>query len=347
MKFKLSALILALLASSVTLWLIESPLKYAFYFFEASLILILLYSLSGKLRKIKVETNKNIVTKFDYAFLTISTLLLIFNILKLDNVLTLLCAITVSFFLPGYVLLRLLKFHSLESWIEWLALSFALSIGVTSIIFTTMLPFAAGRAVPLSAIYVGMSLCPLLKDWIYKPGEKPQVRLENRVKEYDLADVLLLLWITVFFVFAISSLYPQMSFRPGLDIVRHFSSSRLLALAPDAYSSNYLWFHASWANIYELSSPPMEMFQTGLAYLSVMVIFTHAARFAGGFGRHLLYGHRLRTGFLAMVLVETYDYCLRNILYFALSSKPKRYLQKKICGHFFVPNNYVRLYSYS
>jgi len=122
-----------------------------------------------------------------------------------------------------------------------------------------------------------MSLCPLLRDRIYTHGEKPQVHLENRVKEYDFTDVLLLLWITVFFVFAISSFYPQLSLCPGLDIVRHFTSSRLLALAPEAYSSSYLWFHTTWANVYELSSPSMEVFQTSLAYLSVMVIFSFYA----------------------------------------------------------------------
>lgn len=274
MKYRLLALFLALVASSVTLWLIESPLKYALYVFQVALILILFYSISGTTAKIKLKPVGNTKIKLDYAFVAISTMQLVFTAIKLDSVLTMIFAIIVSFFLPGYVLLRLLKFHSLESWIEWLALSFALSIGLTSIIFTAILQFNTHRAILLSAIYVGISLFPLLRDRIYKSGEKPEVCLENRIKEYALSDVLLLLWITVFFVFAISSLYPQMSLRPELDIVRHFSSSRLLALVPEAYSSVYQWFHTTWANVYELSNPPMEIFQTGLAYLSTMVIFS-------------------------------------------------------------------------
>lgn len=273
-KVTLSLIIFALVASSFTLWLIESSLKYVLYFFEVALILILFCSLFGKTIKIKYETRGNTAIKFDYAFLTISAILLVLTTLKLNAVLTMVCAIIVSFFLPGYVLLRLLKFHYSESWIEWLALSFALSIGVTSIIFTAMLPFIAHKAALLSVIYVGISLCPLLKDRIYKSSEKPQAPLENRVKKHDISDVLLLLWIIAFFVLAISSLYPRMALVPGADIVRHFSSSRLLALAPETLSSAYLWFHATWANVYELSSPPMEVFQTGLAYLSVMVIFS-------------------------------------------------------------------------
>ena len=271
-KFKLLVLVLALVASSVTLWLLESPLKYVIYFFEVALIVILCYSLFGKPIRIKLSISGN-PTKLDYAFPVISTILLVLTAFKLSGVLTMICAIIVSCFLPGYVLLRLLNFHFSESWIEWPVLSFALSIGLTSIIFTLVLPFTEHRAALISAIYVGISLCPLLKDRIYKQSETIQY-LENLTKGYNLADVLLLLWITSFFLFTVSSLYPQMSLKPGLDIVRHFSSSRLLALAPDVYSSIYPWFHTTWATVYELSCPPMEIFQTGLAFLSIVVVYS-------------------------------------------------------------------------
>ena len=46
-KATLSLIILAFVASSITLWLLESPLKYALYFFEAALIVIIYHSLSG------------------------------------------------------------------------------------------------------------------------------------------------------------------------------------------------------------------------------------------------------------------------------------------------------------
>ena len=50
-KVSLSLLILAFVASSVTLWLLESPLKPILYFFEAALILAMYHSLSGKFKK--------------------------------------------------------------------------------------------------------------------------------------------------------------------------------------------------------------------------------------------------------------------------------------------------------
>jgi len=270
LKFKSLILSLPLAACSITLWLIESSLKYVFYLFEATLILILLYFLLGKNVRIKFYSRVDITTVFDYVFLAISMVLLTFNIFKLNSLFTLVCAIIVSFFLPGYVLLRLLKFHRLESWIEWPVLSFTLSVSITSTIFTIVLPFAEERGILLSAIYAGISVCPLLIDRIYKSSKEVQVRS----KDYNLFETLLLLWIILFFIFAISNLYPRMALRPALDIVEHFSFSRLLALAPYAYSSDYPWFHATWATVYELSSPSMDVYQTGLAYLSIMVIFS-------------------------------------------------------------------------
>lgn len=272
-RVTLYAIILAFAASSVTLWLLESPLKIILYFFVAALILTVYYSLYGNL-KIRFKTKGNAVAKFDYIFVMISLILLSLIILKSDTILNLVCAIVVSFFLPGYVLLRLLNFSSLNSWLEWLVLSFALSIGLTSLIFAIAQPFAAYRAIIISAIYLSISVFPLLKDWIKQSSEIFRTHGDSRVNEHHLFDALLLLWVSLFFIFIISSLYPQMAYSPGLDIVRLYSSSRLLTLAPDVFQSTYPWFHTTCATVYELSSPPIEIFQTGLAYLSLIAVFS-------------------------------------------------------------------------
>jgi hypothetical protein len=54
-KVTLSVIILAFVASSITLWLLESPLKYMLYFFEAALTLIIYYSLHGNSKKIRFK----------------------------------------------------------------------------------------------------------------------------------------------------------------------------------------------------------------------------------------------------------------------------------------------------
>ena len=233
------------------------------------------YCLSGNFKKIIFRVPEKMINVhlIDYFFAGISLTLLLFNLLGLNNILSLFFAILASFFLPGYVLLKLLKFHSLNSCLEWLVLSFALSIGLTSLIYSLALPFTAHRSLLISVIYFGFSLCSFLKDRI-KPEEKQQFSEKKKMIEHNFSDVLLLLWILLFIISAISSLYPKMAYRPALDIVRHFSSSKLLTLASDAYASPYPWFHMAWAVIYELSRPAMDAFQTGLAYLSLMVIFS-------------------------------------------------------------------------
>jgi len=127
-KVSLSLLISAFVASSITLLLLESPLKYILYFFEVALILIVCYSLFGKTIKTKFETRRNTTIKLDYAFLATSTILLVLTALKLDTVLTMVCAIIVSFFLPGYVLLRLLRILGKDATLEG-RLSFDVNFG--------------------------------------------------------------------------------------------------------------------------------------------------------------------------------------------------------------------------
>jgi len=50
-KFTLSLIVLVFVVSSVTLWLLESPLKPMLYFFEAALILTIYHSLYGNFKK--------------------------------------------------------------------------------------------------------------------------------------------------------------------------------------------------------------------------------------------------------------------------------------------------------
>lgn len=50
-KVTLSLIILAFVAPSMSLWLLESPLKPMLYFFEADLILTMYHSLHGNIKK--------------------------------------------------------------------------------------------------------------------------------------------------------------------------------------------------------------------------------------------------------------------------------------------------------
>jgi len=62
-KNNASLIILAFVVSSVTLWLLESPLKPMLYFFEAALILTIYYSLYGNFKKTMFKIKEKAVTK--------------------------------------------------------------------------------------------------------------------------------------------------------------------------------------------------------------------------------------------------------------------------------------------
>jgi hypothetical protein len=267
---KISALIIAVIFSSITLFLVESEFKYVLFVLEFALFLILFFSLVGEVANINLHITNRSRFKFDYFFIIISSVLLVMTVFNVQNLLRLVCALSVCFFLPGYVFLRLLNFQHSNSWVEWLAVSFGLSLGITSVIFTIMLPFSGYRALLLSLAFTILSFFPMLKDWF--------THKKDLVKDYtinfNLSDFLILFWVVLFIVLSLSFLYPQMSIYPGLDISRHFSASRLLVMAPDVYHSPYPWFHACLATVHQMSSSVMEVFQTSLSYLSVIFVFS-------------------------------------------------------------------------
>jgi len=54
-KTALSPIVLVFVVSSVTLWLLESPLKPMLYFFEAALTLTIYQSLNGNFKKTRLK----------------------------------------------------------------------------------------------------------------------------------------------------------------------------------------------------------------------------------------------------------------------------------------------------
>lgn len=267
--------VIILVSPSINLMLLEHPIKYKFYVFELCLIGLLFFAYTSrssykfKLRKITW------IRVTDYFLLICSATLLTLNILPgFSSITRLVSAIIVSFFLPGWALLRLLGVcHQDASPIESIVLSFALSVGLTPLIFGLTL-FTENQVMIMCAVYVGLSLIPLFRVKFSKSNLKRTYENSGR-GEHSFFNILILIAASLFLIFTISTLYPQESDTLlGADIIRHFSATKLLLLNPDIYASQYPWFHFAWATVYALSTPLMEAFQTGLAYLSLMVVLS-------------------------------------------------------------------------
>ncbi|MFW9887880.1 MAG: LamG domain-containing protein [Candidatus Thorarchaeota archaeon] len=255
-----------------TLILLETPLKYIIYLFEVALILLLLSWMTNS--KESVSTLKvDLLNALDILILYASLVLFSFNYLEFYNGITLILSLVATYFLPGYAILRLARFESMFTSLEWMGLSIAISSGISAIILNLFIFLESDISLFLSFIYVGFSLLPIIKRSI--------VRMRNPIDEngyysqipFSLSRSALLLWVLVFFGFVLTALYPQMVSFPGLDITRHASSAGLLLLAPEMYQSNYPWFHLAIAMVLELSHPALLASQTILACVSVFIFF--------------------------------------------------------------------------
>ena len=63
-KINLLLIVLVFVVSSVTLWLLESPLKPMLYFFEAALTLTIYHSLHGKLKKTSFKIKGKVIKHY-------------------------------------------------------------------------------------------------------------------------------------------------------------------------------------------------------------------------------------------------------------------------------------------
>ncbi len=175
----LSPLAIPLIAvglSSITLWLLESPLKYPFFIFEVALILSLYFAFSNKGSPKQLLINTRWLTPvIDRLLGAASLILLLLVIFNSYSILNQVLAIAVTFFMPGYVLLRFIRFRSLYTWVEWVVLSLVLSIPISSLIssFVLLLVSTGDRALGLSLIYLFISLSLFLRHRRLETDQEP------------------------------------------------------------------------------------------------------------------------------------------------------------------------------
>jgi len=260
---------------SIVLFLLEHPIKYALYLFGILLSGIILLAVFKT--DIKFKFNVKFSTKFiDYFLILCAIFVFVSNVFgNLEPTLNFVLTLFVSFFLSGWVLLRILAINFEQEFnLGLITISFVASLGIASIIFLFVLPMEGETASILSTIYLVVSLFPLLRDKLRGSNNTRKANFKEPIqKQHNILDLLLIGYFLLFFVFVISNLYPSMAFIPS-DIVDHYSDVLGLILTPDIYGSNYPWHHFVLATVHELSEPPMWLFQSGIAFLSVMVLLS-------------------------------------------------------------------------
>jgi len=217
----LKAILISAIILSVFLVLLDHTIKYLFFIFGLTLAIILIFFVyQNDFRfKLRIPSSKLI----DY-FLIICSVLAFSLVSNLEQGVSILfpLSIIVSFFLPGWVLLRVLGVKNFQGPnLTDLCLSFVLSVGLSSLIFmiVSQTGFEIGKTI--LGIYIIISILPVLVDRVLKQVTKQQPKIDNK-REFGIFEVVILFWITAFFVTVIAMRYPETSFVPGLDIVGHF-----------------------------------------------------------------------------------------------------------------------------
>jgi len=268
----IASLIIAIVLSPI-LFLMEHSVKYSIYVLALSLTgLFAIFSLKSEYQ-IKFAL-PNLSKILDY-FLIACSIIVFVSIIFENPIVEIVFPFSVilSFFLPGWVMVRLLGLDRTPIFkLSLIVFAFAFSIGLTSIIFFFGLQLKS--ALILSAIYLGMSFLPLLKDQLTKSFINKESSYIKNNNSYNLFDFLIIGWIIIFFIFVIINVYPTLANVPGQDITRHFMQSQQQILTPEIYGSVYPWFHLTWTSVNILSTPPSWLFHLGIPFLGLILIFS-------------------------------------------------------------------------
>ena len=251
------------------------PIKYSFYVFSLTLAGLLFLIIFRYRDGFETAITKP-VKLIDCVMMIFASIILFSNIVgSHSSEVTFLAALIVLFFLPGWALLRTLGLDRIiRGSIELFVLSFSLSVILSALILLSGLFFDAesgtfNKFVALT--FFSISIIPFITRWWISQKESAS---PLRIR-YNYSELLCIAWLSIFFIFVIWNLYPGMAYYPGYDIVRHYSYFRQVFEAPDIYFSNYPWFHFVMALLDQISlHPSMELMQSGLAMMSIVVIFS-------------------------------------------------------------------------
>ena len=220
----LKGIFISAIIFTIFLFFLENSIKYLIYIFGLSLATILIFFVYQNDFKfnLRIPSLKHV----DYFLIVCSILAFTFGIyLEQGNSILFPFSIIITFFLPGWVLLRVLNDKYFQRpCLADLCLSFALSVGLSSLVFLIVSQTGLEIGKTIFAIYMIISFLPVFVDKFLKQRGNQQSQF-YRKSEFGIFEIVILLWITSFFVIIISTIYPEMALVPGLDIVGHLSNS--------------------------------------------------------------------------------------------------------------------------
>ena len=263
---------LAVIFSCFNLWLTDLWVKYPLFLFEIATIIILFLIINNYNVKISVKEQiklENVLndTIVDSMLVFSSLTLLVVNRFQVSmGLIKIILSILCTSLLSGYALLNVLEIRQYFSTLEAVVLSH-----ITSYILTAFVTLAAillpevARTPFILSVFIGLGIASMLKH----RKSKPYPIRKSLVKSIDALAIALAL---AFYALSFYFMYPSFALLPGTDISRHYAQSVVLWRTPDLYvGSVNLLAHLHESMLIQLSNSPIEVIQTGLVTLNLML----------------------------------------------------------------------------
>ncbi len=268
--------IIAELFSSFTLWLIESPIKYAFFIFET--ILIILFYVILRNHDLKYNTGRLLMSKIhsgillDISLIYFSVVLILLNVFQIETIIQLPIAFVSTTFLVGYALLNICKLKKYFTKLEIFVLSIFIGFIFSSTSSLVLLSFDESlKSILIPILFIILSIVSAFRHFKdHKVKTLPLISFSKKI------DILAIGTSIIFYLLFFSIMYPEFSLIPGTDISRHFANSIELSRTPDLFSGfTVILFDSFGTTLYALSNnPPIDYFQTMQIVLNLFLPIT-------------------------------------------------------------------------
>lgn len=268
--------VIAALFSSLTLWLIESPIKYSLFVFETILIIVIYVILRNY--DLKFNTRRFLITKLpsgiflDISLIFFSVVIILFNVFQIVTIVQLPIVFACTAFLAGYAIVNICKLKKYFTRLETFVLSFFTGFIFTS--FSTLVLLwldESFRIILIPTFFIILAIISAFRH--LRNNEETTSQLNSLSKKVDILAIGASISFYILFFYFI---YPEFSLLPNSDISRHFSFSMILSNAPDFYGGfSYILFHSFDSTVNTLSGgSSLEYFQTVKIFLNLFLPLT-------------------------------------------------------------------------
>lgn len=258
--------------SSFTIWLIDSWIKYPLFILELFLMIILYVIINGYDIKFKIKIvdlqEKSFSLLGNLALVSFASILLLINLSHIDvGLIQLILAMLCTSLLSGYALLNILGINSYFTRLETVVLSSIFSYIFTGFLSLVLLGVNGTiRILIILGVFIALGSISMLK---HRRNEANQLKSFAR----DI-DFLALSITVVFYVLSFLLLYPGFTLLIS-DPIDHYKDSIVLSRTPELYTGwNYLLAHLFESTLILLSRASPLYEQSALLGLNLLLPIT-------------------------------------------------------------------------